>query len=240
MATVLLPLPGLDFDPTEVSVSWAVLRAQGHDVVFATPEGRASRADDVMVSGQGLDPWGRVPALRRVVVVGRFLRADADGRRDYATLQCDPSFRAPLRWDELHGRDFEGLLLPGGQRARGMRPYLESPVLQQVVVEFFSSDKPVGAVCHGVLLAARSVDPATGASVLHGRKTTALTWPLERKAWSIARRTRFWDPSYYRTAPTPKGRDNPWATCRSNRRSPGHWRAPRTSLTSHRGHRTTG
>jgi hypothetical protein len=54
-------------------------------------------------------------------------------------------------------------------------------------------------VCHGVLLAARGINPATGASVLHGRRTTALTWQLERKAWSLARRTRFWDPSYYRT-----------------------------------------
>jgi hypothetical protein len=50
-----------------------------------------------------------------------------------------------------------------------------------------------------VLLAARSIDPATGRSVLYGRRTTALTWKLERTAWAIARRTRFWDPSYYRT-----------------------------------------
>ena len=80
-----------------------------------------------------------------------------------------------------------------------MRPYLESPVVQRSVVEFFSRGKPVGAMCHGVLVAARSIDPATGASVLRGRRTTALTWQLERKAWAVARRTRFWDPSYYRT-----------------------------------------
>ncbi len=35
--------------------------------------------------------------------------------------------------------------------------------------------------------------------MLHGRRTTALTWALERKAWGIARYTRFWDPNYYRT-----------------------------------------
>src|SRR6202044_3398595 len=92
-----------------------------------------------------------------------------------------------------------GLLLPGGHRARGMRPYLESPVLQRSVVEFFSQGKPVGAVCHGVLVAARSPAPTPGASVLGGRRTTALTWQLERKAWAVARRTRFWDPTYYRT-----------------------------------------
>jgi putative intracellular protease/amidase len=57
----------------------------------------------------------------------------------------------------------------------------------------------VGAICHGVLLAARSIDSSTGRSVLYGRKTTALTWSLERTAWRVARLTRFWDRDYYRT-----------------------------------------
>jgi hypothetical protein len=35
--------------------------------------------------------------------------------------------------------------------------------------------------------------------VLYGYRTTALTWALERSAWSLARVTRFWDPNYYRT-----------------------------------------
>lgn len=54
-------------------------------------------------------------------------------------------------------------------------------------------------ICHGVLLAARSIDPATGRSVLYGRRTTALTWRLERTAWQLTRLTRFWDRDYYRT-----------------------------------------
>ena len=61
MALVLLPLPALDFDPTEVAVSWQVLCRLGHQVVFATPEGQPGQADDLMVSGRGLDPWGGVP-----------------------------------------------------------------------------------------------------------------------------------------------------------------------------------
>jgi putative intracellular protease/amidase len=199
MATVLLPLPTLDFDPTEVAVSWSVLTSRGHDVVFATPKGHPALADDLMVTGRGLDPWGAVPLLRNFPVVGRVLRANPDGRRAFAALGRDAGFRSPLRWDAVQGREFGALLLPGGHRARGMRAYLESAVLQQLVTAFFTDDKPVAAVCHGVLLAARSNDPATGKSVLHGRRTTALTWQLERTAWAIARRTRFWDPTYYRT-----------------------------------------
>jgi putative intracellular protease/amidase len=199
MALVVLPLPALDFDPTEVAVSWHVLCRLGHEVVFATPEGQPGHADDLMVSGRGLDPWGGVPLVRHLALVGLALRANADGRRAYAALARHPSFLAPLRWPDLGAGAFDGILLPGGHRARGMRQYLESAVLGELVADFFRADKPVGAICHGVLLAARSRDPVSGRSVLYGRRTTALTWQLEQTAWQIGRRTRFWDPTYYRT-----------------------------------------
>ncbi|MGO8869933.1 MAG: type 1 glutamine amidotransferase domain-containing protein [Acidimicrobiales bacterium] len=199
MATVLIPLPDRDFDPTEVAVSWRTLVGLGHRVRFATPGGEPSRGDDLMVTGRGLDPWGFVPGLSRLVVVGRVLRADARGRHAYEELLGAPEFRRPLAWEAIDLDGVGGVLLPGGHRARGMRPYLESELLQRVVVASFRRRLAVAAVCHGVLLAARSIDPDTGRSVLHGRRTTALTWSLERRAWRVARITRFWDPDYYRT-----------------------------------------
>ena len=39
VATVLIPIPDEDFDPTEVAVSWQVLTGQGHAVVFSTESG---------------------------------------------------------------------------------------------------------------------------------------------------------------------------------------------------------
>jgi len=199
VATVLIPTPQLDFDPTEVAVSWRVLTHLGHTVGFATPSGLPGQADEIMLTGRGLDPWGLVPGLRNVVATGRLLRADRHGRQAYAEMLQAPERRRPLRWKDIRLADFDGLLLPGGHRARGMRPYLESTTLQGVVVEAFRRHLPVAAICHGVLLAARSIDPDTGRSVLHGRRTTALTWPLERRAWRLARLTRFWDRDYYRT-----------------------------------------
>ena len=56
----------------------------------------------------------------------------------------------------------------------------------------------MAAICHGVLLAARS-RRADGRSVLYGRKTTALTWQQERLASRLAHIGRFWDADYYRT-----------------------------------------
>jgi putative intracellular protease/amidase len=199
MATVLMPIPACDFDPTEVAVSWQVLSAAGHDILFATPSGKLGEADDLMVTGQGLDPWGFVPGVRRVTVVGRALRADAAARKAYGLLREDSSFRSPLHWAEARRGAYDALVLPGGHRARGMRSYLESGEVQQMAVDSFRSGRPVGAICHGVLVAARAVDPSTGLSVLHGRRTTALTWALERKAWGLAMYTRFWDANYYRT-----------------------------------------
>lgn len=127
------------------------------------------------------------------------MRANAAARSAYAELEQDAASLKPLRYGDFRADDFDSLLLPGGH-APGMRPYLESTVLQQRVAEFFDAGKPVAAVCHGVLLAARSVSPKTGKSVLHGRRTTALPWKMEKTAWQLTRYfARFWDSGYYRT-----------------------------------------
>lgn len=199
MATVLIPIPETDFDPTEVAVSWRILTELGHEVVFATPSGRRAEGDLVMLTGRGLDPWAFVPGLRRLVVIGRVLGADPDARADYAEMVGSSEFTSPRAWEDISLDKTDGVLLPGGHRARGMRAFLESDPLQHVVVEAFRRRLRVAAICHGVLLAARSIDPQTGRSVLYGRRTTALTWSLERRAWNVARIFRFWDPDYYRT-----------------------------------------
>ena len=54
MATLLMPLPDSDFDPTESGVPWCTMRDHGHNVVFATPTGRTAHADPKMESGEGL------------------------------------------------------------------------------------------------------------------------------------------------------------------------------------------
>ena len=199
MARILCLLPARDFDPSEAAVSWRVLSSAGHGIGFATPDGRPAVADDMMLTGQGLDPWGAIPLLRNWPLVGLLLRANRDAREAYAEMIADPNYLAPQRWDAIDPSAFDALLLPGGHRARGMRDYLESEVLQGHVAGFFDANKPVAAICHGVLLAARSQSKRTGRSVLHGYQTTALTWGLENSAWSVARITRFWDANYYRT-----------------------------------------
>jgi putative intracellular protease/amidase len=66
------------------------------------------------------------------------------------------------------------------------------------VARFFAEQKPVFAICHGTLLAARS--QSGGRSVLWGRKTTGLTRRQELVAWWITRASLG---DYYRTYEIP-------------------------------------
>jgi putative intracellular protease/amidase len=180
-------------------VSWSILKDAGHTLLFATPGGKPAQADPVMISGEGLDVWGFIPLLNKLPLLGLMLRAHRGAREAYWTMQQDVNYAKPLTWAQARSADFGALLLPGGH-AKGMREYLESAELQALTAEFFDAGKPVAAVCHGVVLAARSISRRTGKPVLHGRKTTALTWKLEKSAWNLSRYfARFWDPDYYRT-----------------------------------------
>jgi putative intracellular protease/amidase len=178
---VLIPLPDRDFDVTEVAVPWRVLHDAGHQVVFATEQAGALPAAD--------------PRLLDGVLFGQ-LGAEPEARDYYAELTRDPGFAATQAWAGLDPAAFDGLLLPGGH-APGMRQYLGSAVLREQVARFWATGKPVGAICHGVLVLARTRDDA-GRSVLAGRRTTCLPKYMERTAylataWRLGR--------YYRTYP---------------------------------------
>lgn len=172
---VLIATSTRDFDPTEVAVPWQVLSGAGHQVQFATDSGKAGAADARMLDGNGL---GLLKPL---------LIAQKPAREAYGAMLQDAAFQAPMAYGDIRVSDFDALVLPGGH-AKGVKPYLESKVLQQVIAAFFAADKPVGAICHGVVAACRALDPETGRSVLYGRKTTALLHRQERLAYRITRR----------------------------------------------------
>ena len=185
MAAALMPIPDEGFDPTETAVPWRGLRQSGHSVVFATPSGRVGCADPRIISGEGLGIFAAV------------LKADKNGRSAYEEMSKCAEFQRPLSYGQIRVESFDGLVLPGGH-AKGMRPYLESDFLQSIVAEFFAQGRPIGAICHGVLLAARSCR-ADRRSVLYGKKTTALTKFMELTAWTL---TNLYLGDYYRTYPT--------------------------------------
>jgi len=179
VARVLMPLPDRGFDPTEAAVPWRLLTGAGHEVVFATEHGgSAPAADPIALDG---------------FVFGRF-GADPEPKGFYHQLERDPAFRNPVSWASLDASSFDGLVLAGGH-APGVRQYLESRVLQAKVAELWELGRPVGAICHGVLIPARTRSPETGKSLLADRRTTAFPKYMERIAflgtfWKLGRYTR--------------------------------------------------
>ena len=181
---ILIPLAAYGFDPTETAIPWKVLSDNGHEIIFASPEGKKASADIRMLSGIGLG------------ILKRLLKAREDAVTAYHEMERTAAFIQPLPYAALQEKDFDALLLPGGHD-KGIKEYLESKLLQQLVPDFFKAEKPVAAICHGVVLAARSID-ATGKSVIHHYKTTALLKSQELTAYNI---TRFWLKDYYLTYP---------------------------------------
>lgn len=181
-----MPIPTTDFDPTEVSIPWKLLTDQGVQVYFATPEGAVAQGDQRMVYGTGL---GWLKAL---------LMARKDAVLAYKELLTDQQFNQPMAYSEINATDFDGLILPGGH-AQGMKSYLESTVLQKKVADFFINQQPVGAICHGTVVLARTRHPETGDSVIRDYQTTGLLKKQELMAYYL---TKYWLKNYYRTYPT--------------------------------------
>jgi len=183
MATVLMLLPRYDYDPSESAVPWAALIDAGHRVIFATPDGHPAYADRLLTDiGFGL--------------LSPLLMTAPHALERYQRMIADSSFLHPIRHDGWRVAQFDALLIPGGH-APGMRTLLDSEAAQACVVESFRRDRIVAAICHGPVLLARSRDKTTGQSVLHGRRTTALTRMLEFSAFALTAASLG---RYYRTS----------------------------------------
>lgn len=175
-------LPSKDYDPTEAAVVWQALSKSNIDVRFATPDGQVAYADERLVTtGFGL--------------LSPMLMTKPDALQSYQSMCSSEAFQNPLAYENVNLEVSDGLFIPGGH-AKGVTSLLESATAQKIVVAAFQMDLPVGCVCHGVLLLARSIDAKTGKSVLYGRETTALVRTMELGAWAL---TWLWLRDYYRT-----------------------------------------
>jgi putative intracellular protease/amidase len=113
------------------------------------------------------------------------------------TYGFDPT-EVAIPWKILSEGGIEVVFTTPGGHDKGVKEYLESDLIQKLVVDFFKAGKPVAAICHGVVVAARSTDPKTGKSVIHDFTTTALLKSQELAAYNL---TRLWMGDYYLTYP---------------------------------------
>ena len=185
MKKILVPMPSYGVDPTEVAIPWKLLSEKNYEFTFITPDGNKATPDSAMLNGDRLGIWASL------------LKARKDAFDACKEMEQTAEFCSPSRYDEVNAEDFDALLLPGGHDKR-VREYLESKVLQNLVVAFFQAEKPVAAICHGVVLAARSIDPNTKKSVISDYKTTCLLKSQEMAGYNL---TRLWLKDYYLTYP---------------------------------------
>jgi putative intracellular protease/amidase len=176
-------LASRDFDPTEAAVTWSILRAAGIDVEFATPDGQPAAGDRDTLRGGFRGPF---PARPEAVTA-------------YRAMLDDVRYNSPMAWSDAVSLRPDAVVFPGGHAA-GVRPYLESPSVQEIALAAHRRGATIGAICHGVLVLARTIDPQSGRSLLDGRTVTALTKSLERSAlwltfWRVGRRFRTY-PAY--------------------------------------------
>jgi putative intracellular protease/amidase len=178
---ILIPLPDRDFDPTETAAPWKECVQRGWRTTFATENGLVPEADPRLLMGFVRGPLG----------------AGSKGLSDYKAMTSSPEYQKPIKYSEINVADFDALLLAGGH-APGMKQFLENKVVQDKTAQFMTQEKCVGAICHGLLVLARSMDPETGRSVLYDYRTTSLTKLLEKIGyastfWLLGRRFRTYD-----------------------------------------------
>ena len=175
-------LPDSDYDPTESGVIWQTLTENNIAVQFVTPTGEVALADPRMTDmGFG--------------ILSPLLMSKNTDLECYNKMTESEQFRKPIAYENLVINEISGLFVPGGH-AKGMRSLLGSNVAQDIIVKAFNRDLPIGCVCHGTLLLARSIDPKTNRSVLYGRQVTGLLKNMELSAWLL---TWIWLRNYYRT-----------------------------------------
>lgn len=182
---ILIPIPSYGFDPTEVAIPWSFLKYKKEKITFATPDGLIARGDSRLLTGKGFGP------------LKKMLMADNTAIVQYNKMVNSNEFQQPISYKEIKNNEFEAIILPGGHDP-GMKSYLESKVLQKEIAAFFELKKPIGAICHGAVLAARTLDKEKQKSVLYSYNTTALLSSQELLAYYL---TCLWLKNYYRTYP---------------------------------------
>ena len=158
---ILMPLPDQDFDPTEAAIPWKECTSRGWKVEFSTEHGNVAQGDALKLTGP-------LPGL---------LSAGEKAKTAYLQMIQEPAYNHPIPYTEIDPDRYQAILLPGGDTLH-MRQYLESSVLQIKVLQFWEQNKLIGAICHGVLVPARTIDPKTRHSILYGHGCGAIRQAL--------------------------------------------------------------
>ncbi|KAI1082577.1 class I glutamine amidotransferase-like protein [Whalleya microplaca] len=169
---VLFMMADYGHDPTETAVPYTTFKNAGYEIQFATENGKPPRCDKKMLEG----------------ITQKLLGAKKEVVSKYKKMALSEEMRHPLSWSApgFSLDPFDLVVFPGGHE-KGVRQIIESPIVHQLVVEYFPQTrkpgrKVVGAICHGVQVLAASKDQH-GRSVIRDCVTTSLPAKFEQAAY---------------------------------------------------------
>jgi protease I len=137
MAKKILMLVGDFVEDYEAMVPFQTLQAVGHAVDAVCPGKKAGEAVRTAVH-------------------------DFEGDQTY-TEKRGHNFALNATFDEIHERNYDALVIPGGRAPEYLRL---NPRVLEVVRHFAEQNKPIAAICHGAQLLA-------AAAVVKGRRISA-------------------------------------------------------------------
>jgi putative intracellular protease/amidase len=130
--------------------------------------------DVVVAAGYGYDlaspAGGKIP-LDEGSIKGSSAKDPVNAR-----FMDDPAFQAKLEYSipcaEVVTAGYAAIFLSGGHGT--MFDFRQSPALQKLITTFYSANRPVAAVCHGVSGLLDAVD-ANGTSIVKGKVVTGFS-----------------------------------------------------------------
>ncbi|KAK6952654.1 hypothetical protein Daesc_004944 [Daldinia eschscholtzii] len=170
---VLIMMADYGHDPTETAVPYTAFKNAGYQVEFATENRNQPQCDQKLL--QGFTQKLLQGAKKEVVDL-------------YKRMAISEEMRHPVSWSDpgFSLDPYDLVFFPGGHD-KGVKQIIESPIVHKLVVDYFPKTKKpgkkvIGAICHGVMVLAKSKD-ANGRSVIRDCKTTALPAKFEQAAY---------------------------------------------------------
>jgi putative intracellular protease/amidase len=168
---VLVPLANTGHNAGELAVPYHYFLNANIQVHFATVNGEASVVDDSSITGKDTGPFGSMFVCSRenAITYQEQLAMAGEFREPFHRFK---QARDRLDTDRTY---YDGLYIPGGHGV-GMKTYVESQDLHEIIARFMMLDLPVASICHGVLALAKtkSIDKPRR-SVLAGRRVTGVS-----------------------------------------------------------------
>lgn len=143
----------------ELQAPWDAMKKAGYDLTLATMQGKTPLPLAISMDSDFIDPFQNYNVNPKEVV-DRTNELLASGEWDN-----------PAKIDDTDMADYDALVIVGGPGAP--LDLVGNPKVHQLLVDAFTSNKLMGALCYAVGAFVWARNPETGKSIIHGKTVTA-------------------------------------------------------------------